>query len=334
MHQDRWQRKTVGRVTQIRGSGSALSSRPDSGTVVPAASPVAHPLAFAALVMANVMLAFGPWFVRLADVGPVAAAFWRITLAVPFLAMLALAGGARPMRLPRGLVALLVIAGIGFAGDLGSWHLGIVRTTLANATLFGNCAILVYPLYGFLVARAWPTRGQAFALALAAAGAALLLGRSYQLDPRNLAGDLLCILAGLLYTIYIALMARIRETMASLPALALASTASVLPLFIYAAVLGEAIMPHAWTPLIGLALVSQVIGQGLMIFAIGQLSPLVVGIALLIQPIVAGTVGWIAYGERLHGADWIGVGLVAAALVLVRRGEVAPREREAQEELA
>ncbi|MCC2748861.1 EamA family transporter, partial [Agathobacter rectalis] len=86
--------------------------------------------------------AFGPWFVRLADVGPVAAAFWRITLAVPFLAMLALAGGARPMRLPRGLVALLVIAGIGFAGDLGSWHLGIVRTTLANATLFGNCAIL------------------------------------------------------------------------------------------------------------------------------------------------------------------------------------------------
>ena len=35
-----------------------------------------------AVVVANVALAFGPWFVRLADVGPVAAAFWRMALAV------------------------------------------------------------------------------------------------------------------------------------------------------------------------------------------------------------------------------------------------------------
>jgi hypothetical protein len=48
--------------------------------------------------------------------------------------------------------------------------------------------------------------------------------------------------------------------------------------------------------------------------------PLVVGIALLIQPIVAGTVGWIAYGERLGLADFIGAVLVAIALVLVRAG--------------
>lgn len=327
MHQDRSQRKTVGPLTQIGGAGSVAA------TPAPA-TPPAHPLAFAALVLANVALAFGPWFVRLADVGPVSAAFWRIALAVPFLAALAIASGARPARLPRGLVVLLIVSGVAFAGDLGSWHLGIVRTTLANATLFGNCAILIYPLYGFLVARAWPTRGQAVALALAAAGAALLLGRSYQLDPRNLAGDLLCILAGLLYTLYIAMMARIRVRMAPLPTIALASATSVLPLLLYAWALGETILPHHWTPLIALALVSQVIGQGLMIFAIGQLSPLVVGIALLIQPIVAGTIGWIAYGERLHGADWVGVALVAAALVLVRRGEVAPRPQDAPEERA
>ncbi|MGR6330662.1 DMT family transporter [Sphingomonas sp. XXL09] len=324
MHQDRSQRKTVSAAT---AAGSAAPA--ETG-----ASPRGSGLAFAALVFANVALAFGPWFVRLADVGPVAAAFWRITLAVPFLAGLALAGGARPGRLPRGLWWMLGLSGVAFALDLGSWHLGIVRTTMANATLFGNCAILIYPLYGFLAARAWPTRGQAFALALAAAGATLLLGRSYQLDPRNLAGDLLCILAGLFYTLYFVVMARVRTRMAPLPALALSSTASVLPLLVYALALGESVVPHHWTPLLALALVSQVIGQGCMIYALGQLSPLVVGIALLIQPIVAGSVGWIAYGERLHGADWVGVALVAAALVLVRRGEVAPRGAKTQEERA
>lgn len=288
-------------------------------------------LAFAALIVANITLAFGPWFVRLADVGPVAAGFWRITLAIPFLFGLALASGARPVRMAPGLWVMLAVGGIAFAADLGSWHLGIVRTTMANATLFGNAAILIYPLYGFLVARAWPTRTQGVALGLAAVGAALLMGRSYQVDPRNLAGDLLCIVAGILYTVYFILMARVRATLRPLPALALASAATALPLLAFALLLHERVMPQQWTPLLGLALVSQVIGQGCMIFALGRLSPLVVGIALLIQPIVAGAVGWIEYGERLQGPDWAGVALVAIALVLVRRAEVAPARAVAQE---
>jgi len=301
-----------------------------AATAAPAATASAG-LAFAALVVANVALAFGPWFVRLADVGPVAAGFWRITLALPFLAGLALATGARPVRITPMLWAMIAIGGVAFAADLASWHLGIVRTTMANATLFGNSAILIYPLYGFLAARAWPSRGQGVALLLAAIGAGLLMGRSYQLDARNLAGDLLCILAGILYTVYLVLMARVRDTMRPLPALALASAATALPLLLFAWGLHERVLPQQWTPLIGLALVSQVLGQGCMIFALGQLSPLVVGIALLIQPVVAGAVGWIAYGERLQGADWVGVALVAVALVLVRRAEVAPPRGREQE---
>ncbi|MHA0319318.1 DMT family transporter [Sphingomonas melonis] len=300
-------------------------------TVPVAATDTAPALGFVALILANIALAFGPWFVRLADVGPVAAGFWRITLAIPFLAALSLAGGARPVRMPGGLWLLIAIGGVAFAADLASWHLGIVRTTMANATLFGNSAILIYPLYGFLVARAWPSRGQGIALLLAAVGAGLLMGRSYQVDPRNLAGDLLCIVAGILYTVYFIMMAKVRETMRPLPALTLASCATALPLLVFAVLLGERVWPGHWSALLGLALVSQVFGQGCMIYALGRMSPLIVGIALLIQPIVAGAVGWIAYGERLQGADWIGVALVAVALVLVRRAEVAPARARAQE---
>ena len=56
-----------------------------------------------------------------------------------------------------------------------------------------------------------------------------------------------------------------------------------------------------------------------MIYALGKLSPLVVGVALLIQPVVAGIIGWIAYGERLGVPDLVGVAMVGAALVLVSR---------------
>src|SRR3546814_13052011 len=81
------------------------------------------------------------------------------------------------------------LAGLCFAGDLGAWHIGILKTTMANATLFGNCATLIYPIYGFLIARAWPTRVQGLALVMALAGGALLMGRSSELSPDNVAGD-------------------------------------------------------------------------------------------------------------------------------------------------
>lgn len=290
---------------------------PPSTKTVPTRSATALP--FVALILGNVALAFGPWFVRAADVGPVAAGFWRLALGVPFLFAIVLATEGNPLRRARGLGWTLAIAGVVFAGDLASWHLGILQTTLANATLFGNSATLMFPIWGFLVARAWPTRQQGLALGLAAVGAGLLLGRSYSLSPEHLLGDLLCLLAGTLYTIYFILMGRAREAMSPMASLAWVSLAGTLPLLGFAWLLGETIVPQHWGVLIGLALASQVIGQGLMIYALGHLSPLVVGIALLSQPVIAGTVGWIVYDERLGVPDFIGAILVAIALVLVRR---------------
>jgi drug/metabolite transporter (DMT)-like permease len=279
--------------------------------------------AFAALIGANMALAIGPWFVRLADTGPIAAGFWRITLAAPLLTLLALRGGWRPVGIGRSLWIILAFGGVCFAADLASWHLGILRTTLANSTLFGNSAILFFPIYGFLVARSWPTRPQGIALLLALVGAALLMGRSYELNPRNLTGDLLCLLAGILYTVYFICMARARDTLAPFPALALSTITSILPLLLFAIVAGERIIPQDWAPLLGLALVSQVIGQGLMIYSLGRFSPLVVGIALLTQPVMAAAIGLFVYGERLGLPDLVGAVLVAVALVLVRD---APKE--------
>jgi len=285
--------------------------------------PETRTLALLACIAGNIALAFGPWFVRAADVGPVAAAFWRVALAVPFLVALSFAVSRKPFAGARDLGPMLVLAGVAFAADLASWHIGILKTTLANATLFGNSATLMFPIYGFFAARAWPSRSQGIALLLAAVGAALLMGSSYQASARYLVGDLLCLAAGTLYTVYFILMARARLHVAPLPALTLSSIASVLPLLLAALALDGRIWPDHWGVLIGLALASQVLGQGLMIYAIGHLPPLVVGIALLSQPIVAGTVGWIVYGERLGVADLIGAALVAVALVLVRKGAVA-----------
>ena len=50
----------------------------------------------------------------------------------------------------------------------------------------------------------------------------------------------------------------------------------------------------------------------------GHLSPVVVGLCFLTQPIASAAIGWAAYGERLSAADGIGALLVCAAFVLIR----------------
>jgi drug/metabolite transporter (DMT)-like permease len=270
----------------------------------------------AALVLANALLATGSLFVRVANVGPVASAFWRMALALPFLGLLAVRAGIP--RLSRGLIVVLVLSGVLFAADLASWHLGIVRTKLANANLFGNSTSLLFPVYGFLVARAWPSARQGLALMLAATGALLLMGKSYQLSPDQFVGDLLCVLAGVFYTFYLVIIARARETVSAWPLLALSTLASALPLLLLAIVMGERVLPGDWTPLIALALCSQVFGSGLMVYVLGRLTPLVIGLGLLTQPVVAAAIGWGVFGERLGVTDIIGAVLVGLALVLVR----------------
>lgn len=290
---------------------------PDETIATP---PPSKALPLAALIIANVALAFGPWFVRLTDVGPVAAGFWRVGLAAPILLGAAAFAGQRPVAQAKGLWTVLAVGGLAFAGDLATWHAGIHHTQLANSTLFGNVATLIFPIYGFIVAKSWPTRTQGIALAMAAVGGALLMGRSAQLSPQNLIGDLLCLTAGVLYAVYFIIMARVRATMHPVPALAFASLFGTVPLLGAALLLGEQVWPGDWGPILAIAVVSQLIGQGLMIYALGHLSPLVVGVALLTQPVVAGAIGWIAYDERLGLPDVAGALLVGLALVLVRKG--------------
>jgi drug/metabolite transporter (DMT)-like permease len=270
------------------------------------------------LLVGNVALAFGPWLVRLADTGAVATGLWRLVLAVPFLFLVARTVG-QPLHKPsRALVVIIAVAAFFYALDLAAWNAGIRMTKLGNATLFGNSGSFVFAIYGLWLAQRAPSSRQAVALFLAAAGSGLLMSGSYELSPRNFAGDLLTLVAGLLYGGYLVFVERARTQLQPMPLLILATLFAIPVLLLISLGLGERIIPHDWTPLLIFAISSQVIGQGLLVYSIGTLPPLVVGLALLTQPAVAATVGWLAYGEGLSMTDLAGAAAIAAALVLVR----------------
>jgi drug/metabolite transporter (DMT)-like permease len=275
-------------------------------------------LAFPAMLAGSACLAFGPWLVRLADVGPLASAFWRQALAVPFLLLFALrAPAGRGVRAAgRAGLLLAALSGLAFAADLSVWHLGIVRTTLANATLLANAATFLLPLYGMIALGQRLSRPQWWALATAAAGMALLLGRSAELSATHLAGDLLCLAAAIFYTVYLIAIEKLRGRLDAMPALGLATLASALALAPLAS--AGRFWPGDWTPVVALAIGSQVIGQGLIVYAVRHLSPLVVGLTLLVQPAISAFIGAVRFGEVPGPAELLGAGLVVAALVVAR----------------
>lgn len=294
-------------------------------------APAAGRFAFPALIFGNLVLAVGPWMVRLTDVGAVASGFWRVTLALPFLFLLAWRQQKGREAPPWSLVATIALGGLFFASDLAAWHVGIGLTKLANASLFGNASSFILVVYGFVILRRLPRKVQALALLLAVAGAALLMGSSYELSPKNFTGDLFTLAAGLLYTGYLIAVDRARRTMAPMPVLAIASAAGALPLLILALALGQKVMPDDWTPLLILSFGSQVVGQGLLVYAVGYLSPVVVGLGLLAQPAAGAAIGHFAYGETSSVADAAGAVLIAVALVLIRMPEKQRRPSEGRD---
>ncbi|WP_454885770.1 DMT family transporter [Sphingomonas oryzagri] len=306
-----------------------MSDRPASAPpifeeeILPPGAPELTParpdmLAFAALLTGSTALAVGPWFVRMADVGPIASGFWRMALAIPFLFLIARLSKQRIGRPAAALWGLIAVAGVFFALDLALWHEGILRTKLANATLFGNVSSFFFAAYGFLIARRLPSGKQSAALLLAGVGIALLLGRSYELSREHLLGDLLSLAAGVAYFVYMIAIERARLKLETWPTLALATVIGAACLLPVAQGMEGTVVPHDWTPLLCLAIGSQVVGQGLVVYAIGRLSPVVVGVVLLTQPLVSALVGFAAYGERMTAPDIAGALALAAALVLIR----------------
>jgi drug/metabolite transporter (DMT)-like permease len=275
-------------------------------------------LPFAALILGNVAIAFGPLFVRLSDVGPISAGFWRLALALPLLWMISRYYGFRITAVPRSIWVLAALAGLFFGFDVMAWHIGLMQTKMGNATLFGNAASIMLVIYGVILARKLPPPMQMVGVLLAFAGAALLMGQSLELSPRNFIGDLLSLLAGVLYCVYLLFMIRIRASTESWGTLLMASGFAAMVMLAGAVIAGEQVIPTIWWPLLLLALSSQVLGQGLLTYALPHFSPLIIGLALLLQPALAALAGWYFFDEILSTLDLIGGFMVMAALVIVQ----------------
>ena len=297
---------------------------------LPLRSAPAGRLPLIALLCGAVAIAFAPIFVRLSPLEPTATAFHRLFLALPVLWLwLAVEDGGRRGgvrgRAPLGRADLigLGVCGLFFAGDLAFWHWSIRYTSVANATLLANFAPVFVALAGFLFYGERFSRTFLVGMAVALAGASVLMGRSLHLSADNALGDALGLITAVFYAGYIVSVGRLRARLSTATIMAgsgLVTCAALLPIALLS---GEALIPETaagWLVLLGLALVSHCGGQSLIAFALAHLPAAFSSVSLLLQPAVAAGLAWVLLGEALGWVQGTGALAILAGIALARRG--------------
>ena len=286
-------------------------------------------LALAALVLGALAIAFSPIFVRISEVGPTATGFFRTILAVPPLWLWwrfmpsqksETAGGGFPP------LALILLPGLLFAGDLFFWHLAIKYTSVANATLLSNFAPVIVTLGAWLILRERITSKFLFAMAVAICGALMLVGASLQIGGDHVFGDMLAFTTAVFYGAYMITVAKLRGRHGTQELMVWSSLVTGLALLPVVWLMGEDLMPasfNGWLILFGLAWLSHALGQGLIAYALGHLPASFSSLVVLIQPVAAAFFGWLWLGEGLAPLQLAGGVVVLIGILLARRAQLA-----------
>jgi drug/metabolite transporter (DMT)-like permease len=293
-----------------------------AGPAVPAG------LALAALLAGAAGIAFAPIFVKISEVGPVATAFWRVLLAFPILsAWMEIEGrrSGKPGR-PSGSRDLLALfaSGLFLGSTFALWHLSLELTSVATSTLLVNLAPV------FVALGAWLFLGQRFGaaflvgMAIALGGAALLVaGGPSGLGGGEVAGDGLAALAAVFYAGYLLSVSGLRSRFSTAAVMAYGAPAACAALLPVALLSGEGLLPaswQGWAVLLAVALVSHVLGQSLVAYALAGLPAAFSSVALLLQPTIAAALAWAILGEALGPWQAVGGAVVLAGVVLARSG--------------
>ena len=299
-------------------------------TVARGTSHRSHPAfagrAFLCLLAGGCCIAFAPIFVRLSDTGPVASAFWRTALATPLLWIWLWHASTRTPRQEQRSGAQftpLFLAGLFFALDLGVWHWSIVWTSVANSTLLANLAPIFVTLAGWLIWKQKVTRLFLVGMVTAIVGMFVLVGPNFAVGGTRLLGDALGALTGVFYAGYMLAIKQARDAQASTARLMAWSTTITAALLLPVALLSpQPMLPQAasgWLVLLGLALISQILGQGLIAYAFAHLTASLSSVSLLIQPVVAALAAWAIFGEAVGPAQLVGGAIVLAGIWVSKR---------------
>ena len=266
-------------------------------------------------------------FARYALTGaaPLAVAAARLTLAA--LVLVALGRGLGRLSGRRELA--FGFAGLALAVHFATWIASLEFTSVAVSTLLVTTTPLWTEMYDIVRERRAPGGAFVLSLVLGFAGVTLVASqRSSGAPPvpgHALTGDLLALAGSLAIGAYLLI---VRDAGANVDGTRLATRHIVTRTYMWAALMLvvtalAARQPPlalsnvvAWSGIVAMALVSQLLGHTALNAALRDFRPSVVALSTLAEPVVAAVLAAIVFGELLGPATIAGGVLVLAAVAI------------------
>jgi drug/metabolite transporter (DMT)-like permease len=272
------------------------------------------------------VIAFSAILVKLAEVSPSTAAFFRCAYALPVLGVLAWAERRRFGSRSRRDRLLALAAGIMFAADLTFWHHSIEAVGAGLATVLGNLQVMFVALIAWAVLGERPAARALASIPVVFVGVILISGAigagAYGDDP--LLGVVYGVLTGITYALFI-LILRQAGSDERRPAGPLFD--ATLSGAVFSAIGGLAVGDIDWAPgleaqfwLVLLALSSQVLGWLLISVSLPRLPAVLTSILLMLQPVSTVLLGVLIFAEAPSEIQLTGVAIVLAGVAFATMG--------------
>jgi drug/metabolite transporter (DMT)-like permease len=288
-----------------------------------AATPVTRFPPWLVLGFAIIAVAHASIFVRLADAPALSIAAWRLTLATAVVLPIAwILERDALLRIERRTWLPGILAGGLLAGHFATWIASLSYTSISNSVVLVTTAPVWVALIGLATGALSLTRGMWLAVGLSLAGSLVIGWGSARIGSTTLKGDLLAVVGAICFAGYLLLAQRVQRQLAFLPYVVLAYGSAAAWLWIAALVEGAPMAgfdTRTWGALIGIALVSQVIGHSGYNWSLRHLRPDFVAVTLLGEPILASLLGLLFFAEAIPAATLLGGCLVLAAIVMASR---------------
>ena len=271
---------------------------------------------FFILCLGASLIGLAPVFVRWSELSPSWSLFYRMFLALPFLALMNLyfnRSAAFKLKNRKHLL-LVLVASLAFAGDMSSWHWSLEFTSVANATIFVNTASIYMMIFAVIIFKESVSRRFMLSFVLTFIGVIGLIYFSNTKTEGALIGDGIALVAAFLYAAYLLIISRLGEE-SSINIIFYTTLFTGIFGLIFALFESKDFLPNSsfqFYNLLAMAILCQVGGQFFITHSLPKIKASFGSIGLLMQPIVATIFGAIVFYEYLN---FIQLSFVILALV-------------------